>query len=76
MDAPVQEVDAGSVSPAVPVALDLDDVKEVIFALPENGPIGIKGMAETLRSAKVNPGPVPVLLVSGTEFSCSGDVFL
>jgi hypothetical protein len=76
MDAPVQEVDAGSMSPAVPVAFDLDNVKEVVLVSPEYGPVGVKGTAETLRSAKVISGPVPVLLVFGTEFSCIGDEFL
>jgi hypothetical protein len=70
MDPPVQKVDAGGMAPAVPVALDLHDVKEMVPPPPENGPVRIERMAEALWSHKVIPGPVAIRLVSGTELAC------
>jgi len=76
IDPPVQQIDAGGVAPAVPVALDLYNVKEVIPPPPEYGPVRIEGMTEALRRHKVIPGPVTVLLVFGTKLSCRPNEFL
>ena len=56
---PVEQVRAGDVPPVVP-ALVLEDVEQVVAALPVDGPVGIEGHAASFRGDEVVARPVRV----------------
>ena len=65
---PVEQVGAGNVSPVV-AALVLEDVEQVVAALPVDGPVGIEGHAAPFRRDEVVARPVGVaeqFLAEGT----------
>ena len=56
---PVQKIDARGMTPAI-VALVLEDVAEMVLAVPEDGAVGIEGHTPPFRIYKVIGRPVQV----------------